>query len=94
MCLKIGLARPALSSRLEAAFRFAVITELALQRRLFAFLGGPFRGIKPIRSFDEFAVSADRPLEMPSGLFSGENFQRVGICPVVFAHARHMERNS
>ena len=65
MCLGNGLARPGLPSRLEAAFRFAVVTELALQRRLSAFLGGPFRGIKPIRSFDEFAVSADGPIKDP-----------------------------
>jgi hypothetical protein len=40
-----GLACPALPSRLEAAFRFAVIAELALKRRLAAFLGGLFGGI-------------------------------------------------
>ena len=87
MCPEDGLARPALPSRLEAAFRFAVITELALQRRLSAFLGGPFRGIKPVRSFDEFAVSADGPFKMPSGPFTGNDGQGVGVRRIIISHA-------
>ena len=45
-----------------------------------------------VRSFDQFAVFTDRPLKMPSGPFTGEDFQREGIRPVilavVLAHAR------
>ena len=48
MCLETGLACPVLPPRLEAAFRFAVVAELALQRRLPTFLGGPFRGMGPV----------------------------------------------
>ena len=47
-CLRNGLACPALPPRLEATFRFAVIVELALKRRLPTFLGGPFGGMVPI----------------------------------------------
>ena len=76
-----------MSSRSEAAFRFAVIAELALQRRLRTFLGGPFRGIKPIRSFDEVAVSADDPIKMAGALFAGNDGQGVGVRRVVIVHA-------
>jgi hypothetical protein len=78
VCLEPGLACPVLSSRLESAFRLTVVAELALQRLLAAFSGGPFRGIKPIRSFDEFTVSADDPIKMPSSPFTGRDGQGIG----------------
>jgi hypothetical protein len=76
-----------MSSRPEAAFLFAVVAKLALKRRLPTFLGGPFRGIKPIRSFDEVAVPADDPIKMPGEPFAGNNGQGVGVCRVVIVHA-------
>ena len=48
MCLEGGLARPGRLSRLKAAFRFSVVAELALKRRLTTFSGGPFGGIGAI----------------------------------------------
>ncbi len=69
------------------------VSKLALERSLASFSGGPFRGMGPVGSFDEFAVFTDGPLKMPSGLFTGEDGQRVGIRPGVIAHARYMARN-
>ena len=48
MCLETGLACPVLPSRLEAAFRFAVVAELAFKRHLPAFSGGLFGGMETI----------------------------------------------
>ena len=68
----------------------SLVAKLALKRSLPAFSGGPFGRMGPIRSFDEFAMSADRPLEMPGGLFGGEDGQRIGMGCGVVAHARTM----
>src|SRR5215212_11123662 len=68
----------------------AVASELALQRSLPLFSGGLLGGIRPLRSFDEFAVFSDHPTEVPSGLVIGLGFQRVGMRPVVIVYALHI----
>jgi hypothetical protein len=68
----------------------SVVSNLALKRGVASFSSGPFGGMGPVGSFDEFAVLTDGPLKMPGGLFTGEGFQGVGIPPIVFAYARHM----
>ncbi len=66
------------------------VSKLALERSLASFSGGPFGGMGPVGSFDEFAVLTDDPLKMPGGPFTGEDGQRVGMRPVVIAHAQDM----
>ena len=88
MALNGPALRGALCERLGAGL--SVVAKLALQRGMPSFAGGPFGRMGPIRSFDEFAVSANRPLEMPGGLFGGEDGQGVGVHCDVIAHGRTM----
>src|SRR4051794_13193789 len=60
----------------------AVVSNLALQRSLPLLSGGLPGGIRPVRSFDESAVFSDRPTEVPGGLVTRLNFQRVRIVPL------------
>src|SRR3954471_23662332 len=60
----------------------AVVSNLALQRSLPLLSGGLPGAIRPVRSFDESAVFSDRPTEVPGGLVTRLNFQRVGIVPL------------
>ena len=71
----------------ETAFRFAIIAELAIKRRLSGFLGGPLGGMEPIRAFDKFAVLANDPIKRPGALFTGKDRQGVRVRAVVITHA-------
>ena len=49
-------------------------SKLALQRSLPLLSGGLLGGIRPLRSFDQFAVISDHPTEVRSGLVTGLGF--------------------
>src|SRR4051794_12768978 len=52
----------------------AVASKLALQRSLPLLSGGVLGGIRPLRSFDQFAVFSDHSTEVPSGIVTGLGF--------------------
>ncbi len=60
----------------------SLVAKLALQRGMSSLSGGPFGRMGPIRSFDKFAVLANRPLKMPGGLFTGRTASVSAYVPL------------
>ena len=78
---------PLSSSELEAAHRFTVASQVALQRDFPALPGRLFGRVRSIRSFGERAVFADRPVKMSREHWIGQNGQGEGVRRIIIGHA-------